>query len=303
MRIPPRSPAGAAVVTAAVLALAAPAVADGRRSTTTSSTTTTTSSTTSTSSSTTSTSSTTTTTEAPPSTTTTTTTTTAPAPEPTTTTLAPGQVPPGVQAMIDAYPRTPAGTTADLVAALAALPPGAAQAGFGRFPVAGLATWTHDWLFPRHVPAFHVHQGIDLFADRGTPVLAPAAGTVRVTDGAIGGLAVTIVQPDRTTWYLAHLDSVAVSGGQEVTAGSVIGTVGSSGNAVGGPPHVHLEVRPLGGDVLDPKGLVDLMYAEALAAAADLVDAYTARALLTADALEVWLGARNPTSIIVSWAG
>ena len=201
------------------------------------------------------------TTTAPP-----TTTTTAPPPP-----LEPGQVPPEVQAMIDAYPRTPARSTdavVDLTAPLDGieLKPSQYATVFGRFPVAGRARYSHDWIFPRHVPDFHVHEGTDVFADRGTPVLAPTAGRVRTTHGAVGGLSVHVVQPDGTYWYLAHLDAIAdgISDGTEVVAGQVVGTVGDSGNAAGGAPHVHVEVHPHGGGPLDPKPLLDQYLDEAL---------------------------------------
>lgn len=174
-------------------------------------------------------------------------------------------MPPEIQAQIDAYPRTPPGSTADLVAALQDVPGAALTGGFGRFPVGGLATWTHDWLFPRHEPSLHYHEGTDVFAERGTPVLAPAAGIATVSRGEVGGLAVKVTQHDGTVWYLAHLDEAIVADGTPVTPGSVLGTVGDTGNAAGGAPHVHVEIWPHGGAPLDPKPLLDAAAAEALA--------------------------------------
>ena len=91
-----------------------------------------------------------------------------------------------------------------------------------------------------------MHEGTDVFAERGTPVLAPTAGRVKITNGSVGGLSVKVVQPDGTYWYLAHLEAVAdgIEEGTEVVAGQVVGTVGDSGNAKGGAPHVHVEVHP-----------------------------------------------------------
>ena len=188
--------------------------------------------------------------------------------------------------MIDAYPRTPAGSTRDLVAALAGLPAPAARAGFGRFPVAGAATWSHDWLFPRHTPEFHVHEGTDVFAARGTVVQSPAIGTARISNGTVGGLAVKVVQDDGTYWYLAHLDETTVTDGQRVGLGDPVGTVGDSGNAAGGAPHVHLEVHPFGGEAEDPKRVLDAYYAEALAQAPAVVADYARHAHWGADRLE-----------------
>jgi murein DD-endopeptidase MepM/ murein hydrolase activator NlpD len=188
--------------------------------------------------------------------------------------------------MIDAYPRTPAGSTRELVALLRALPPAARTAGFGRFPVGGAATWSHDWLFPRHSPSFHVHEGTDVFAVRGTPVLSPAAGTARISRGEVGGLAVKVVQRDGTYWYLAHLAGVTVADGDRVVPGSAVGTVGDSGNAKGGAPHVHVEVHPHGGEPLDPKPLLDQYYDEALGAAPALVASHPARVRRSPDRLD-----------------
>jgi murein DD-endopeptidase MepM/ murein hydrolase activator NlpD len=173
--------------------------------------------------------------------------------------------------MIDAYPRTPAGSTEALAQLLASLPAEKQARGYGRFPVAGLARWSHDWLFPRHTPSFHTHEGTDVFAARGTPVTSPAAGLVTVTEGSIGGLAVRVTQPDGTYWYLAHLDVATVADGASVVPGDLVGTVGDSGNARGGAPHVHVEVHPYGGAAHDPKRLLDAYYAEALAAAPDVL--------------------------------
>ena len=272
-----RALAGAVLTASAVIVLGVPALAAPPRERAT--TTTTTSSTTSTS-----TAPTTTTSTTAPKATVPPTTTTSVVPEPTTTTttepppLEPGQVPPDVQAMIDAYPRTPARSTADLMDALAPLgaydlSPAQLAPAFGRFPVAGRASYSHDWLFPRHVPEFHVHEGTDVFAERGTPVLAPTAGTVRTSNGSIGGLAVRVTQPDGTFWYLSHLDAIAdgIEDGVQVAAGQVVGTVGDSGNAKGGAPHVHVEVHPHGGEALDPKPLLDQYLDEALARAPEVV--------------------------------
>lgn len=278
--------AGAVLTAAALLALAVPTLAESRpRDTTTSSSSSTTTTSSSSSSSTSTTRPTTTlpgtrsTTTTRPAVTTSTTTTTS-------TTLAPGAVPPDVQAMIDAYPRTPAGSTRDLVAALGGLPAPAARSGFGRFPVAGAATWSHDWLFPRHTPEFHVHEGTDVFAARGTVVQSPAIGTARISNGAVGGLAVKVVQDDGTYWYLAHLDQATVTDGQRVGLGDPVGTVGDSGNAAGGAPHVHVEVHPFGGVAEDPKRVLDAYYAEALAQAPAVVADYARHAQWGADRLE-----------------
>jgi len=95
------------------------------------------------------------------------------------------------------------------------------------------------------------HTGLDLAAPTGTAVGSVAGGIVLFAsyDGSYGNK-VVVQHPDGTeTWY-AHLNTIAVSAGEALTAGSVVGTVGSTGNVTG--PHLHLEVRPGGGDPVDP---------------------------------------------------
>lgn len=149
--------------------------------------------------------------------------------------------------------------------------------GFGRFPVAGLASWSDDWWFPRYGPGWRLHQGIDIFAAFGAPVRAPVDGTVRVRNGGLGGIALYVVQPDRTSWYLAHLAGVAadLADGAAVKTGQLIGYVGNSGNARGGAPHVHLEIHPRGGGPIPPKPVIDRFVADAINLAPQMIDAYS----------------------------
>lgn len=97
----------------------------------------------------------------------------------------------------------------------------------------------------------HRHQGNDIFAARGTPVVAPVGGTLRHVRGSIAGNAWYLAGDDGTTYYGAHMDSY-VAGPGRVNAGDAIGRVGSSGNAEGMSPHLHFEVRPGGGSAVDP---------------------------------------------------
>lgn len=96
-----------------------------------------------------------------------------------------------------------------------------------------------------------VHTGIDLAASTGTPISSVGAGVVTFAgyDGAYGNK-VVVTHPDGTeTWY-AHMNTLAVADGAQLAAGSPVGTVGSTGNVTG--PHLHFEVRPGGGDPVDP---------------------------------------------------
>ncbi len=116
-----------------------------------------------------------------------------------------------------------------------------------RCPVPG-ARFMNDWGFPRSGGRFH--EGNDLFAPRGTPAVATVGGTVVQTTGAIGGYQVKLAGADGVAYYYTHLDAFGASG--RVSAGDVIGYVGTTGNAIGGPPHVHFEVHPAGGAAVNP---------------------------------------------------
>lgn len=97
-----------------------------------------------------------------------------------------------------------------------------------------------------------MHQGVDITAPHGTPVVAVAAGTVLEAGwhGGFGNLVVVDHGGGLTTYY-AHNSAFAVSAGQAVTQGQVIAFVGSTGNSSG--PHVHLEVH-VNGTPVDPMG-------------------------------------------------
>lgn len=193
-----------------------------------------------------------------------------------------GGMPPELQAMMNSVVRTPANNTRKLVAALAPLEKYGLDAtrravvGFGRFPVAGEAVWSDDWWFPRFGPGWRLHQGIDIFAPHGTPVRAPVDGRVRVKDGGLGGLSVYVTQPDGTYWYLTHLSGIAqgIAEGVAVKTGQVVGFVGTSGNAAGGKPHLHMQIHPRGGPAIPPKPVIDRFVSDALGLVPQLLDAY-----------------------------
>lgn len=88
------------------------------------------------------------------------------------------------------------------------------------------------------------HEGVDIMAPRGTPALAAEDGVVRyVGDDQLGGRVVSVAAPERGhSLYYAHLDTQAVHGGQVMHAGDTVGFVGNTGNARGGPPHLHFGV-------------------------------------------------------------
>jgi LysM repeat protein len=125
---------------------------------------------------------------------------------------------------------------------------GSGGGGAIRCPVQGGATFMNDWGFPRSGGRFH--EGNDLFAPRGRPVVATVSGTVVQTIGRIGGNQVKLFGDDGTAYYYTHLHGFGAKG--RVSAGTVIGSVGNTGNAAGGPPHLHFEVHPGGGAAVNP---------------------------------------------------
>lgn len=97
------------------------------------------------------------------------------------------------------------------------------------------------------------HHGVDIFARRGTPVLAATSGTVnRVQETNLGGLVVWMRDEDGNRLYYAHLDRQLVAAGQRVAVGDTIGTVGNTGNARTTPPHLHFGVYRRGEGPVDP---------------------------------------------------
>lgn len=117
-----------------------------------------------------------------------------------------------------------------------------------RIPVedAAIDDWNENsfWFEPWGVSG--VHKGIDIFARRGTPVLAAASGVVILSSELeLGGRVAIIIGPKWRLHYYAHLDSVDVRTGERVARGDKIGRVGNSGNAAGKTPHLHFAIGSL----------------------------------------------------------
>ena len=98
------------------------------------------------------------------------------------------------------------------------------------------------------------HQGIDIFSPRGTPVVAAVDGWISSTSpNQLGGNVVWLWDPARRqTLYYAHLDRHAVTAGQRVRKGDVIGYVGNTGNARTTAPHLHFGIYRRGRGAIDP---------------------------------------------------
>lgn len=89
------------------------------------------------------------------------------------------------------------------------------------------------------------HEGQDIFAPRGTPILSATSGyVVKVGKDNLGGNTVSVVGDGGRKYYYAHLDSYArnLEVGDYVTRQTVLGYVGTTGNADGTPPHLHFGV-------------------------------------------------------------
>ncbi len=99
------------------------------------------------------------------------------------------------------------------------------------------------------------HEGIDIFVQRLTPVLAVTAGRAMPRQDALGGNTVWLNTPG-TSYYYAHLDRVAVKDQQQVKAGDVLGYVGNTGNARNMASHLHFGVYRWGKRPIDPLPLL-----------------------------------------------
>lgn len=178
----------------------------------------------------------------------TTTTTTSP---PTTTasdTASPAETTPDTEP--DSPPETTTPTTAP--------PPPPPSTGGAACPVQGPASYIDSWGASRS--GGRGHQGVDMMAARGTPVAAIFDGNITRTGSgsSLGGITIWMRSNEGDTFYYAHLDGIAggISSGTAVSAGQVIGSVGSTGNASPSYPHLHFEHHPGGGAAVNPYPLV-----------------------------------------------
>lgn len=99
------------------------------------------------------------------------------------------------------------------------------------------------------------HKGTDVFAAMGEPVLAFTDGTIaRHSNGGLGGISVYLQGDDGNLYYYTHLQRIDANGavGRRVQGGELIAYNGDTGNARGGAPHVHFEVKPGGGASINP---------------------------------------------------
>lgn len=103
-----------------------------------------------------------------------------------------------------------------------------------------------------------MHTGSDYGVPTGTALMAMSQGVVTfVGDRGGKGKTVVVRYRDGTESTYAHMDGFAVTVGQKVGAGSVIGVSGNTGNSTG--PHLHLEIRNKDGNLVDPAGWLKSM--------------------------------------------
>lgn len=101
------------------------------------------------------------------------------------------------------------------------------------------------------------HEGIDIFAERGTPIQSTTQGIVsKVGENNLGGRVVVVVGPGGAGHYYAHLEDYAdIAPNDWVNQGDIVGYVGDSGNAKGTPPHVHYGIY-INGSAVNPYPLL-----------------------------------------------
>jgi murein DD-endopeptidase MepM/ murein hydrolase activator NlpD len=123
------------------------------------------------------------------------------------------------------------------------------------FPVSGrsmsdvISTWGAD-----RDGGIRLHEGIDIRAKRGTPVVAAQSGFVTQTGtNNLGGKVVFVsAMQSPYSLYYAHLDSQMVSSGQRVVRGDTLGMVGNTGNAITTAPHLHFGIYSRGSGAVNP---------------------------------------------------
>jgi murein DD-endopeptidase MepM/ murein hydrolase activator NlpD len=101
----------------------------------------------------------------------------------------------------------------------------------------------NTWHAPRD--GSRLHEGQDIFAPRGTPVLSASKGyVVNIGENSLGGQTVSVIGAGGRVYYYAHLEAYApnLAEGDYVTTQTLLGYVGTTGNAAGTPPHLHFGV-------------------------------------------------------------
>jgi murein DD-endopeptidase MepM/ murein hydrolase activator NlpD len=119
-------------------------------------------------------------------------------------------------------------------------------------PVAGPSSFIDTWGAPRS--GGRTHRGTDMMAPRGTPLVAVANGVIRYGSSVLGGNTAWLHSDYGVSYFYAHLDAFAadLGSGDTITIGTVIGTVGDTGNPAPGAYHLHFGIFPGGTIAVNP---------------------------------------------------
>ncbi len=144
-------------------------------------------------------------------------------------------------------------TNAAPATSTAATPPKAGQY-LKAFPVQGTYSYRADFGAARHQGS---HQGVDIIAAEGTPLVAVANGVIeRLTraETGLGGIWIWLKDGAGNTYYYAHMSGIVdgLEAGSAVKSGQQIGAVGNTGDARHGEAHLHFELHPGGSSAADP---------------------------------------------------
>lgn len=125
------------------------------------------------------------------------------------------------------------------------LPGGSMQFTGYIWPAKGTLSSGYGWRWGR------MHEGIDIAAPTGTPIVAAAPGVISFAGWNSGyGYLVEIKHPDKSLTLYAHNSQILVQEGQTVAQGELIAKMGSTGRSTG--PHLHFEIHPKGNGAVNP---------------------------------------------------
>lgn len=119
----------------------------------------------------------------------------------------------------------------------------------------------NTWQAPRD--GSRLHEGQDIFAPRGTPILSATEGYIaHIGDNSLGGQTVSVIGAGGRLYYYAHLEAYAphIAEGDFVSTQTILGYVGNTGNAAGTPAHLHFGVYDSGGAVNPLPLLADRLF-------------------------------------------
>ena len=131
-------------------------------------------------------------------------------------------------------------------------------------PIDGIITSLGGYRYSPITGYREFHDGVDIAAPVGTPIVAPRDGTVvTVRESATFGLTLRISHPDGYTSFMAHLDRIIVEEGDDVLQGEMVAYSGNTGRSTG--PHLHYGIF-LDGEFRDPIYYIDLPKSDRLMA-------------------------------------